>query len=155
MVDTQLRVKPRGTALLNAKLTFGAWLAWNQPAQAYAQARGGKLLVMLYALPMALPALGITVAILALRLSRAPLLWWFLCTLLGLNSAVLGSVLQHAQGGAGGVVFLMAQMGLAGTMLFTLPDSVREGRLRIVLRRLLTVVPCALLPGLLVALLAS
>lgn len=125
-------------------------LTLSTPAHAFAQRGGGKLMLFLMAAPMVLPLLGTLTAALGLRKTSAAALWWFLCAVLGLNSALLGALIGLGTGEATGVTFLLAQMGFAGTMLFTLPERESDSKLATVLGRLRSVSAFGVLPGMLV-----
>jgi len=138
--------RARKRALLRALLLA---LSLATPARALAQG-GNKLRLVLFAGPMLLPVIGVLAASLGLRATGSPVLWRFLCALLGLNSALLGRllVLLLVSSQITGALLLFGQLTLASAMLFTLPVESGSVKAKIVLGRLPSVGAWAVLPGL-------
>jgi hypothetical protein len=135
---------------------YGALLflaLWGVPVPASAQRASSRLMLFVLTGPMVIPVLGVLLAGFGLRITRAPFLWWFLCGLLGLNSALLGYVLALSVAELTFIVALLGQLGLLGTMLFTLPKHETESHAKLVLGRLPRLGAFGVLPGLLTYLL--
>jgi hypothetical protein len=155
MTASSRRHALRAISLLTDK-AYGALLffaLWGVPERAAAQRASSRLMLFVLAGPMVIPVVGILLASFGLRITRAPLLWWFLCALLGLNSALLGGVLALSVAEMTGIVALLAELGLLGTMLFTLPKHETESHAKLVLGRVPSVAGFAVLPALLTYLL--
>lgn len=139
------KASPRA-ARLSGALSF--WALSALPALALAQARGGKkLMLFVLAGPMVIPLVGVLLAAGLLRLTRASFVWWLLCALLSLNSALLGGLDAIVQGEVARVLSLCAQLAFAGVMLFTVSKHEHEAKAKIVFGRVPSVLACALLPG--------
>lgn len=119
------------------------------PAPALARA-AGRLLVLLYALPLVIPLLGIAGASFGLRVTSSKLLWRTLSVLLGVNSALVARVLVEQPGEVTGFIFLLGHIGMAGSMLFTVPEKRDGSKARLVLGRLPGVALLGVVPGLLI-----
>jgi hypothetical protein len=155
MAAPSRRRAQRAISLLTEK-AYGALLflaLWGVPERASAQRAGSRLMLLVLTGPMVIPVVGVLLAGFGLRITRAPFLWWFLCGLLGLNSALLGYVLALSVAELIFVVALLGQLGLSGTMLFTLPKHELDSHAKIVLRRIPPAAAFAVLPGLLTYLL--
>jgi hypothetical protein len=136
---------------LAAALWLGLLLA---PAPVLAQrVGGGKVMLFLLAGPMVIPAIGIVLASLGLRITRASLLWGLLCGMLAVNAALLGGLFALAAGEASGVIPLIAHLALAGAMLFTFPRDRSESKAKLVLTRMRAVLACGVLPTIVTSLL--